>query len=39
MKPRVKSVIQGVHMGLGHDGLALLLKKTGKNRRAQAFGR
>lgn len=27
MKPRIRKVIQGVHMGLGHDGLALLLKK------------
>jgi hypothetical protein len=28
MKPRIKSVIQGVHMGLGHDGLQTLLKKN-----------
>lgn len=29
-KPRIKKVVQGVHMGLGHEGLADLLKKEAK---------
>lgn len=28
MNKRIKVLIQGVHMGLGHDGLARLLKKS-----------
>lgn len=27
MNKRIKTLVQGVHMGLGHDGLARLLKK------------
>lgn len=29
-KPKIKKVVQGVHMGLGHTGLAELLKKEAK---------
>jgi hypothetical protein len=29
-RPCIRRLVEGVHMGLGHDGLALLLKKLAK---------